>query len=90
LSTALGTNLNDLCVELVQRASNVIGPVATFKLVTSISRLPKTQSGKKLRGTMRKIANDEESMMPATIEDPIVMSDVAEALRHIGYSQDLQ
>ena len=88
MNTGVDTDEDELCAELVQRVRSIIGPVAAFKLVTSISRLPKTRSGKILRGTMRKIANSEEWIMPATIEDPTVMSEVTEALRRVGYPQD--
>ena len=48
-----------------------IGPVAAFKLAIMVGRLPKTRSGKILRGTMKKIADGEACAMPATIDDPI-------------------
>lgn len=90
LNSGVDTDIDELCIELIQRVRNVIGPVAAFKLVTTISRLPKTRSGKILRGTMRKIANNEEWVMPATIEDPTAIAEVSEALRHLGYPQDVQ
>jgi propionyl-CoA synthetase len=55
------------CVALIREK---IGPVAAFKLATTVGRLPKTRSGKILRGTMKKIADVESWTMPATIEDP--------------------
>jgi len=88
LNSGVDTDVDELCAELIQRVRNAIGPVAAFRLVTSISRLPKTRSGKILRGTMRKVANAEEWTMPATIEDPAVMTEVTEALRRVGYPQD--
>ena len=51
-------------------------------------RLPKTRSGKILRGTMQKIADDEEWKMPATIDDPAILDEIAEALRGLGYAGD--
>ena len=57
-----------------------IGPIASFKLAFAVDRLPKTRSGKILRGTMKKIADREAWTMPATIEDPAVLDEIAQAL----------
>ncbi len=62
-----------------------IGPVAAFKLCTVVKRLPKTRSGKILRGTMHKIADGEPWKMPATIDDPATLDEIAEALQKLGY-----
>ncbi len=64
---------------------NRIGPVAAFKLCTVVARLPKTRSGKILRGTMRKIADGEAWTIPATIDDPAVLQEIAGALEELGY-----
>jgi propionyl-CoA synthetase len=64
-----------------------IGPVAAFKTAAVVERLPKTRSGKILRGTMRRIADGEEYATPATIEDPAVLDEMTEALRSIGYAK---
>lgn len=64
-----------------------IGPVAAFKKVVVVERLPKTRSGKILRGTMKKIADGEEYRMPATIDDPAILDEIGEALRRIGYAE---
>jgi propionyl-CoA synthetase len=69
------------CVALVR---DKIGPVAAFKLAIAVARLPKTRSGKILRGTMKKIADGETWTMPATIEDPRVLDEIAGALRGKG------
>jgi propionyl-CoA synthetase len=69
------------CVELVREK---IGPVAAFKLVITVGRLPKTRSGKILRGTMKKIADGEPYPMPATIDDPAILEEIAGALRQRG------
>ncbi|HIN76220.1 MAG TPA: propionyl-CoA synthetase, partial [Rhodospirillales bacterium] len=61
------------------------GPVASFKIATVVERLPKTRSGKILRGTMKKIADGEEYKIPATIDDPEILAEVATALEEIGY-----
>ena len=61
-----------------------IGPVAAFKLAITVPRLPKTRSGKILRGTMKKIADGEPWTMPATIEDPTVLDEIGGALKGKG------
>ena len=61
-----------------------IGPVAAFKLAITVQRLPKTRSGKILRGTMKKIADGEEWTMPATIDDPAVLDEIGAALKEKG------
>ena len=58
-----------------------IGPVAAFKTAIVIKRLPKTRSGKVLRGTMRKIADKEEYKMPATIDDPTILDEIKDSLK---------
>jgi len=57
-----------------------IGPVAAFKVVIVIKRLPKTRSGKILRGTIRKIADKEKYKIPATIDDPTILTEIKEDL----------
>ena len=76
----------DITAELVTMVRERIGPVAVFKKAVVVGRLPKTRSGKILRGTMRKIADGEEYRMPATIEDPLVLDEVREAMQSIGYA----
>jgi len=71
--------------ENVQLVRDRIGPVAAFKLATVVDRLPKTRSGKILRGTMVKIANGESFKMPATIDDPAILDEIAVALKVLGY-----
>ncbi|MDO5756644.1 MAG: propionyl-CoA synthetase [Rhodobacterales bacterium] len=70
------------CVALVREK---IGPVAAFKLAVVVDRLPKTRSGKILRRTMASIADGVDYKMPATIEDPAVLEEIADALKTIGY-----
>ena len=70
----------DIVSELIQMVRDNIGPVASFKTVLVVERLPKTRSGKILRGTMKKIADAEEYRMPATIDDPVVLLDIESAL----------
>ena len=62
-----------------------IGPVAAFKLAVVVDRLPKTRSGKILRGIMGKIADGEEFKAPATIDDPAILDEVREAVGSLGY-----
>jgi propionyl-CoA synthetase len=67
--------------EIVALVREKIGPVAAFKLAITVGRLPKTRSGKILRGTIKKIADGEEWTMPATIEDPKVLDEITDALK---------
>jgi propionyl-CoA synthetase len=70
--------------EVVQLVRDRIGPVAAFKLAIAVQRLPKTRSGKILRGTMRKIADGEPFAMPATIDDPGILGEIGDALKARG------
>jgi len=71
--------------DCVKRVRDQIGPVAAFKLACVVDRLPKTRSGKILRATMVKIADGEPWKMPATIDDPAVLDEIAGALKALGY-----
>jgi propionyl-CoA synthetase len=73
--------------EAIELVRERIGPVASFKAALVVAGLPKTRSGKILRGTMRKIADGEDYAMPATIDDPAVLSQIEEALAGAGYSK---
>jgi propionyl-CoA synthetase len=75
----------EIVAECVKRVRSEIGPVAAFKLACVVDRLPKTRSGKILRGTMVKIADGEAYKMPATIDDPAILGEITEALSSIGY-----
>ncbi len=72
--------------EVVDLVRNEIGPVAAFKTVLVIDRLPKTRSGKILRGTIQKIADGMPWKMPATIDEPAVLSEIAAVLKANGYA----
>ena len=72
------------CVRLVR---DKIGPVAAFKEALVVNRLPKTRSGKILRGTMQKIADSESWQMPATIDDPVILDEITDSLKSIGYAK---
>ena len=67
--------------EIIALVRDKLGPVAAFKLAITVGRLPKTRSGKILRGTIKKIADGESWSMPATIEDPKVLDEIGEALK---------
>jgi propionyl-CoA synthetase len=68
----------------VRRIRESIGPVAAFKSAAVVKRLPKTRSGKVLRGTMRRIANGEPWTMPATIDDPATLDEIKAALADLS------
>jgi propionyl-CoA synthetase len=71
--------------ELVSLVRENIGPVAVFKQAALVKRLPKTRSGKVLRGTMRKIADGEPYKVPPTIDDPAILDEIAGDLKRLGY-----
>jgi len=73
--------------EVVQLVRERIGPVAAFKTCTVVARLPKTRSGKILRGTMQKIADNQDFKMPATIDDPAILDEIEESLESVGYAK---
>mgnify|MGYP003310611870 CR=1 FL=1 len=72
--------------ESVQMVRGRIGAVAAFKRAVVVNRLPKTRSGKILRGTMQKIADNQDYKIPATIDDPEILGEIDVALQSIGYS----
>ncbi len=88
LSAGVERSEADIVGELVRLVREKIGPVAAFKQATVVKRLPKTRSGKVLRGTMSKIADSEPWKMPATIDDPAVLDEISDALTHLGYGRD--
>jgi propionyl-CoA synthetase len=69
------------CVALIR---DKIGPVAAFKVAVPVARLPKTRSGKILRGTMKKIVDGEPWQMPATIDDPAILDEIGAAFKGRG------
>ncbi|MFD2112296.1 propionyl-CoA synthetase [Thiorhodococcus fuscus] len=73
--------------ELVNLVREQIGPVAAFKTVVIVDRLPKTRSGKILRGTMKAIADGKDYRPPATIDDPAILDEITSALSAIGYAK---
>jgi len=72
--------------EVIAMVRQKIGAVAAFKKCVIVERLPKTRSGKILRGTMQSIADSKDYKMPATIDDPSSLDDITEALQTIGYA----
>ena len=76
--------LADIEKDVIGLVRDQIGPVAAFKMVLCVKRLPKTRSGKILRGTMQKIADKEDWKMPATIDDPAILDEIAVALKERG------
>ncbi len=75
----------EIVPELVQRVREQLGPVASFRVAAIVERLPKTRSGKVLRGAMRRIADGEPWTAPPTIEDPVVLDEIAQTLQELGY-----
>jgi len=75
-----------ITAECIKNVRDTIGPVAAFKLVAVVDRLPKTRSGKILRATMVKIADGADFKMPATIDDPAILDEIREALKPMGYA----
>ena len=87
LNAGVVRNDADIVDEVVKMVRAKIGPVAAFKTATVVKRLPKTRSGKILRGTMQKIADDDAWKMPATIDDPAILDEITEALQGLGYAK---
>ena len=79
---------DEIVRDVVKMVRERIGPVAAFKQATVVQRLPKTRSGKILRGTMQKIADCEAYKAPATIDDPAILGEIEAALKSIGYAKD--
>ena len=77
----------EIVKETVELVRDQIGPVAAFKLACVVDRLPKTRSGKILRATMVKIADGAAFKAPATIDDPAILTEIAEALAALGFPQ---
>lgn len=78
---------DEIIAEVVKLVREKIGPVAAFKMCCVVKRLPKTRSGKILRGTMKSIADSKQYKAPATIDDPAILPEITEALQGIGYAK---
>ncbi|MCY4049964.1 MAG: propionyl-CoA synthetase [Gammaproteobacteria bacterium] len=85
LNTGVDRDPAEIISEAIQLVRSDIGPVAAFKLAIIVDRLPKTRSGKILRATMKKIADNTPWKMPATIDDPAILDEITEALSTVGY-----
>jgi propionyl-CoA synthetase len=86
LNAGVERDAAEIVAEVIRSVREQIGPVAAFKLCAVVDRLPKTRSGKILRGTMRSIADGETWKMPATIDDPAILDEITDALKGLGYA----
>ncbi len=87
LNAGIDANPEALVADVVARVRDQIGPVAAFKQACVVTQLPKTRSGKILRGTMRKIANSEAYRTPPTIDNPSSLDEIRGALEALGYAK---
>jgi propionyl-CoA synthetase len=76
LKAGVTKDKKDIISECIKMVREKVGPVAAFKIAIVVKRLPKTRSGKVLRGTVRKIADNEPYKMPATIDDPAILDEI--------------
>jgi propionyl-CoA synthetase len=90
LNAGVSRDADEIIKETIQMVRDRIGPVASFKTATVVKRLPKTRSGKILRGTIQKIADNKPYKAPATIDDPVILDEMTEALSGIGYAKAKQ
>jgi propionyl-CoA synthetase len=86
LNKGSGTDPDQVVADCVKLVRDRIGPVAAFKHAVIVDRLPKTRSGKILRATMVKIADGQEFKLPATIDDPAILDEIATALSARGFT----
>jgi propionyl-CoA synthetase len=87
LKAGAKTDRATLADQVVQLVRERIGPVASFKTAIVVERLPKTRSGKILRGTMRAIADGEDYKAPATIDDPMILGEIGQSLKGAGFGK---
>ncbi len=87
LNAGVERDHEEIIKEVIQSVRGRIGPVASFKKATVVKRLPKTRSGKILRGTIQKIADNKDFKVPATIDDPTILGEMEDALEGIGYAK---
>ena len=87
LNKGVNRSASEVVAECVKLMRDKIGPVADFKRAVVVNRLPKTRSGKILRGTMVKIADGTDWKMPATIDDPAILDEITQALRTLGLAK---
>lgn len=84
LKAGVDQDHSEIVKEAIAMVRDKIGPVAAFKLAAVVERLPKTRSGKILRGTMQKIADNEDFPLPATIDDPTILDEIKVAMESLG------
>jgi propionyl-CoA synthetase len=87
IKSGVARDNGEIVQDVVRLVRERIGPVAAFKSAIVVQRLPKTRSGKILRGTMQKIADSQSWKMPATIDDPMILDEIADALKIVGYAK---
>ncbi|HID71343.1 MAG TPA: propionyl-CoA synthetase [Thermoplasmata archaeon] len=87
LKAGVKAKREEIVKDVVQRVRNEIGPIACFKQAVVVKRLPKTRSGKILRGTIRKIADGDDYRIPSTIDDPSALKEIEEAVKSMGYGK---
>jgi propionyl-CoA synthetase len=87
LKSGVTRSEEEIVQEVIALVRERIGPVAAFKTSVVVKRLPKTRSGKILRGTMHKIADSAEYKVPATIDDPAILDEIEDALKTVGYAR---
>lgn len=75
-----------LSAEIIKLIRDVVGPIAAFRLITRVNSLPRTRSGKTMRKAMADFARNERVILPATIEDANVFTEIRRALQHLGYA----
>lgn len=75
-----------LSAEIIKLIRDVVGPIAAFRLITRVNNLPRTRSGKTMRKAMADFARNERVILPATIEDADVFTEIRRALQHLGYA----
>ena len=85
LKSGVQRSHSEIITELIQTVRERIGPVACFKVATVVKRLPKTRSGKIVRGTIKKIADGVEYRIPPTIDDPVILDEITADLATLGY-----
>ncbi len=90
LNAGVERDRQEIVTEVVKMVRDRIGPVASFKTATVVKRLPKTRSGKILRGTIQKIADNKDWKMPATIDDPAILDEITDVLQTIGLGKSRQ
>lgn len=90
LKSGVNRDHDEIVKEVIKMVRDEIGPVAAFKKAVVVERLPKTRSGKVLRGTMKRIADHQEFKMPATIDDPLILEEIDDSLAELGYGSHVE